>query len=397
MTRTLKVYLNKKYVGNLIEENGNILSFQYDKSAENPISLSMPISKDRYGSKIVRPFFENLLPEGDVIKEISKIYRVSESNPFSLLNVIGEDCAGAIHLTNEEFDENIYIEPIVISKNEFEKLLNEYMKGSAYYKKGMRLSLAGVQNKTTILKKNEKVFYPNFHNPSSHILKFEYLTNEKIVINEFFSTKLAKSLGLNVSNIELKNVNQSFYLEIERFDRDNKGIRIHQEDFCQLLSIRPSNKYQNEGGPSFRRIVEFMKINLNNPSRDTIDLAKIMVFNYLIGNCDYHGKNISVIYKDKTQLTPFYDLISTRIYNEFSNEMAMSIDKIYNFDKIEKYNIINELNSWGINGEKILKLILNDFSKIIDNAHKIKSKICLESLEIDLIINLIKAQLLKLI
>ena len=271
------------------------------------------------------------------------------------------------------------------------------MKGSAYYKKGMRLSLAGVQNKTTILKKNEKVFYPNFHNPSSHILKFEYLTNEKIVINEFFSTKLAKSLGLNVSNIELKNVNQSFYLEIERFDRDNKGIRIHQEDFCQLLSIRPSNKYQNEGGPSFRRIVEFMKINLNNPSKDTIDLAKIMVFNYLIGNCDYHGKNISVIYKDKTQLTPFYDLISTRIYNELSNEMAMSIDKIYNFDKIEKYNIINELNSWGINGEKILKLILNDFSKIIDNAHKIKSKICLESLEIDLIINLIKAQLLKLI
>jgi serine/threonine-protein kinase HipA len=48
---------------------------------------------------------------------------------------------------------------------------------------------------------------------------------------------------------------------IERYDRQRRGndvVRIHQEDICQALGIMPTQKYQNEGGPSAFNIVELL-------------------------------------------------------------------------------------------------------------------------------------------
>ena len=42
-----------------------------------------------------------------------------------------------------------------------------------------------------------------------------------------------------------------------------------KEDFCQALGIMSTSKYQNDGGP---------------------EILKIWLFNYVMGNCDSHGK-----------------------------------------------------------------------------------------------------------
>lgn len=59
---------------------------------------------------------------------------------------------------------------------------------------------------------------------------------------------------------------------------------------------------------------------------DQISFIQRLIFNYLIGNSDAHGKNNSMLFVDRQpQLAPAYDLLSTVIYPNLSNKMAMKI------------------------------------------------------------------------
>lgn len=59
---------------------------------------------------------------------------------------------------------------------------------------------------------------------------------------------------------------------------------------------------------------------------DLENLLKLIIFNYIIGNCDAHGKNLAfIITKEGPYLSPFYDIICTSIYPELSNKIAMKI------------------------------------------------------------------------
>ena len=51
------------------------------------------------------------------------------------------------------------------------------------------------------------------------------------------------------------------------------------------------------------------------------------MFNWLIGNCDAHGKNFSLLYDTGAPtLAPLYDLVSTVVYPDLVTRLAMSID-----------------------------------------------------------------------
>ena len=375
MSRLLYVYKNMKLVGKLTENHGKFFEFQYEKDAE-PISLTMPYQNEPYNNRLSKPFFENMLPEGDILKTISEIYGVSERNPFSLLNVIGEDCAGSISLT-PEIIKNTITPAIKIEDTDYLDMLNKFSSGIAYYKKGMRLSVAGVQNKTTIILKDNDKYYPDIYNPSTHILKFDTSHVSNILINELFCTMLAKKLGIQTSDMELVEEHKINYLLIKRFDRleiSDNIIRINQEDFMQLASIESNRKYQSEGGPSFLDISNLIDKYLDNKMINKLKLAKIMVYNFLIGNGDYHGKNFSVLVNEKIEFTSFYDLVSTSVYEDLDQKIAMSINKKYLYEKITRDDLINEMDKWGLKGDKILPLILNDFRHILDNANILITK-----------------------
>jgi serine/threonine-protein kinase HipA len=96
------------------------------------------------------------------------------------------------------------------------------------------------------------------------------------------------------------------------------------------LGIPSKNKYQNDGGPGFKDCFDLLK-KTTRPAIDRNMLAKALVFNYLIGNTDAHGKNFSLLHHDSSQisLTPFYDLLSTQIYSNLSSKMAMKIGSRY--------------------------------------------------------------------
>lgn len=97
---------------------------------------------------------------------------------------------------------------------------------------------------------------------------------------------------------------------------------------CQALSILPENKYEEDGGPSIRKISSLLLDKTKLPLSSLKEFAKATVFNYLIGNCDAHGKNFSLLYTSQPsspRLAPLYDLTSTTIYPHLKRNMAMKI------------------------------------------------------------------------
>ena len=93
--------------------------------------------------------------------------------------------------------------------------------------------------------------------------------------------------------------------------------RLHQEDFCQAQGIVSETKYQKEGGPSLKQCFAPAA---RRVERAVIDLARLLdavIYNYLVGNNDAHGKNFSLLYhgvgtaNPEIRLAPLYDVVST--------------------------------------------------------------------------------------
>ncbi len=134
------------------------------------------------------------------------------------------------------------------------------------------------------------------------------------------------------------------FLLIERYDRilkrDEKTgaeilTRIHQEDFCQALGVVPERKYQAEGGPSLKECFALVREVSSAPVLDLNALLDAVIFNFLIGNNDAHGKNFSLLYNERqTRLAPLYDVLSTVYYPELSSRMAMKIGGQFDAKKV---------------------------------------------------------------
>jgi serine/threonine-protein kinase HipA len=181
--------------------------------------------------------------------------------------------------------------------------------------------------------------------PSTHILKPAIERFAGLVFNEALCMRLARAVGLQAVNAEIGNVEGIDYLLVERYDRavsaDSKSLkREHQEDFCQALGIVPEHKYQSEGGPSLKQCFELVRATSATPVIDLQSLLDAVIFNWLIGNHDAHGKNFSLVYRGdiasglQTRLAPLYDLVSTVYYPELSSKMAMKLGGEYSSERI---------------------------------------------------------------
>ncbi len=342
--KQLSVRLNGKPIGILEQLLDGKLTFNYNNIAQQAISISMPIREQPYGQIACQAFFGGLLPESESAKKmIGKIYGVSPNNIFSLLNLIGADCAGAIsfHAMDEPIQtQNFFpLEGKIISEDNLYEHIRALPKKPLFIGvEGLRLSLAGVHDKAAVCLIDNKIALATHGCPTTHILKPAVPEFEGIVENEYFCLKVAARVGLPVPAVEIRQIKDISFLLIERFDRkiqQQQIERIHQEDFCQALGVVSTKKYQNEGGPNFKQCFSLLD-NTTQPAVDRNLLAAGLVFNFLIGNMDAHGKNFSLLYKTPSQisLAPFYDLICTRVYPALAAKMAMKIGSQYSAENI---------------------------------------------------------------
>ena len=134
--------------------------------------MSLPLRKEPYTADISKPFFSNLLTEGEIRSLIAKIKRISEYNDFKLLEAIGGECAGAVPIVPEHMALSVESSYTALSEREVEDIIQENIKRPLLVLKDeLRLSLAGVQNKIPVYIDNGRMFLTSGNAPSSHLLK----------------------------------------------------------------------------------------------------------------------------------------------------------------------------------------------------------------------------------
>lgn len=407
MYRKLNVYLYGQKVGVLSEDQLGHLLFQYSADAKFPLSVRMPVRAEIYDRLYTEPFFDNLTPEGEALKVIARKFHVSENNTFSILNKIGGDCAGAVSLYEGDFPSNKDNPLRGFNEEEIARTIDELPDNPLLtgLVNAPRLSLAGAQSKFAVCKINGEYYHSDDKHPTTHIIKIASKRYPNLLENELFCMKLARRI-LGTISVELCEANDRKYLEIERYDRQIKDgdiLRIHQEDFCQVLGILARSKYQQDGGPKiqdcYNAIIEYS----TRAAADAIKFVEQITFNYLIGNTDAHAKNFSIVYKnDDILLSPAYDLVSTEIYPEkdISREIAMTINGKGKHNAIGEKDFLRLYEQLGLNAASILRLTKDKFANIVKIAESIKNELSnnpIAKSEIyDSIIDIIKRRAKKL-
>ena len=355
MARMLDVYLHNELVGHLVQDDGGQMVFDYaeswlQKPGATPLSQSLPLRNKRFKRNECRGFFAGILPEESKREIIARNLGISARNDYAMLEQIGGECAGAVTFipTGEALPERNYgYRPL--SSQELAAILKELPKRPLLAgEDGIRLSLAGAQDKVAVRIEGKEISLPLGGAPSTHILKPAVERFGGVVFNEAFCMKLAAVAGLPAAKVETRMVEDIEYLLVERYDRvhqkNAEGAatldRLHQEDFCQAQGIVSEMKYQKEGGPSLKQCFALMRDVSSAPVIDLSRLLDTVIYNYLVGNNDAHGKNFSLLYhgvgtaNQEIRLAPLYDVVSTTYYPELSKDMAMKIGGEYSSDKV---------------------------------------------------------------
>lgn len=333
----LSVYLNGEPVGLLEESSDGLLRFTYasewlERDHAVPLSRMLPLSPDTYENKQARPFFAGILPEEAPRAAIARVLGISEGNDFAMLARIGGDCAGAVSLLPEGHSPLRPEEQLrVLDETELVRIIDELPRRPLMAgQEGVRLSLAGAQDKLPVVIDGDTVALPLGNTPSTHIIKPESGRFKGLAANEAFCMELARRVGLSAASAALRVVGNTPCIVVKRYDRkvgpDGKVIRLHQEDFCQALGRPPERKYQQEGGPTAKECIGLLREWSTAPVLDIPAFLDALCFNLLIGNADAHGKNYSMIYADgKRSMAPLYDLVSTVMWRDISTRLAMNI------------------------------------------------------------------------
>ena len=378
MSAALRVRIDNEVVGRLWLDDRKNFCFSYDSNwlerSRIPLSLSLPLQPEPYLDDQSHSFFANLLPEEKMRSLIARNLGVSFNNDYGLLERIGGDCAGAVSLYPEsgELPEQSasYRE---LSIEELNAIIRELPQRPLLAgEKGVRLSLAGAQKKLPVHYDGEHYHLGYGSAPSNYIIKPAIEELAGSVENEAYCMALARAVGLDIPTSFIHQHDDLRVFVVKRFDRVLAGDatrRLQQEDFCQALRIPPEFKYETEGGPSLTACVNLLRTNSTRSGKDVLSLVNWAIFNFLIGNSDAHGKNISLLLlPNGPTLAPFYDLLSTRVYAHYglTEGLAMKIGGEIDPRAIQKKN-------WELFAEEIgikPKLVL---SRLKELAQKIEA------------------------
>ena len=271
--RELGIWLNGIRVGTWAIASKGIHEFTYVDAwlthpQARPVSLSLPLASPDYSyrGEVVSSFFDNLLPDSSVIRQrIRSRYGAPSLSPFDLLAEVGRDCVGAIQLLpeGEEPGHGGRVEGRPVDDHEVATILKGLTTVGAnghLADEEFRISLAGAQEKTALLRYKDRWLVPHGSTPSTHILKLPLgrvgglgFDMSGSVENEWLCSKIATTLGFKAAHCEIARFEDVSALVVERFDRRSfddgqRILRLPQEDFCQITGTPPIGKYESDGG-----------------------------------------------------------------------------------------------------------------------------------------------------
>jgi len=385
--RSLDVWLLGEHVGRLDQTAGR-LTFTYDagwlgRPNALRLSASLPLQEGPFDDRAARPFFAGLLPEQDRRDQVARTIGVSARNDFALLDALGGECAGAVSFTHpgeKPIEQATDLDYRVLGDRELVTIIDRLPERPLLAgEEGIRLSLAGAQDKLPVLVVDGEIALPLHGAPSSHILKPAIRHVADSVHNEGFCLALAKAIGINAAPTDICDVQGRPYLLVERYDRiggpDNRPRRVHQEDFCQALGVAPEYKYQNEGGPSLADCFSLVRKATRPAALYVPQLLDAVLFNTLIGNNDANAKNYSLVYGvGGTTLAPLYDALCTAVYKELSLKMSMKIGGHYKFSDIYPRHWERFAQSADLSAPQVRRRLLELAQRLPQAAHKLREE-----------------------
>ncbi len=333
----LDLWMNGIRVGRWERSAAQVDRLIYDpdwvRSAEGrPLSLSLPLTgadAQALRGSAVSAYFENLIPDNDaILRRLRDRFGARSTSAFDLLAEIGRDCAGAIQLVPADAN------PGDIRRIDAERLdeagVAKRIRSTTVTRlrpdesDAFRLSIAGAQEKTALLWHHGRWCVPKGATPSTHIFKLPLglVGNVRADLHdsvelEWLSMSLIREYGLETANVEIGQFENQRVLIVERFDRRRAAggdwwIRVPQEDFCQVLGLPPSRKYEADGGPGVSRIMDVLR-GSENAAADRVDFFRTQVLYWVMAATDGHAKNFSLVQLPggRYRRTPLYDVLST--------------------------------------------------------------------------------------
>lgn len=330
----LIVYDGDRLIGSIHDTTP--LAFEYaqewlDREDGYDIVVTIPRQPGRVSTPAVEAFFENLLPEGILRDMLQK--ETKASTTFGLLMAAAGDTAGCF---------TILPAGAKPEAQRYESVSWDYI--AKYFAGGLqahtvapprggRTYLSGAQEKMLIsLDADGNPLLPLGVTPSTWIVKPNIRGFDKVwhsAVNEAIVMRAASICELDAAKVFFEPTTRACV--VQRFDRvaapDGNIARLRQYDFCQLAGIESSRKYEIEGGPGIAKCGELIRTYSVVPAVDLRRFCQWIFFNLYTGNNDSHGKNLSLYSApgEGLRLTPFYDLMDTRIYPGLSRRFAFRI------------------------------------------------------------------------
>lgn len=335
----LAVWTNGALVGHWTPATRRPMELRYEDSwlasrSARPLSLSLPlplVGNEPLRGDRVEHFFDNLLPDsGAIRKRLAQRYASGSEDTFDLLTAIGRDCVGAVQLlpVDEQPTGFDRIKGEVLNDEAVADLLRSTVSSGHFAHqdkdRDFRISIAGAQEKTALLRHDDQWLRPMGATPTTHIIKLPLglvgnmqADMRTSVYNEWLCLKFMEALGFDVAKADVVTfADHTPVLVVERFDRKRHPsgtwvLRLPQEDFCQALGVGPAQKYEADGGPGVEHLAQVLS-GSQNARADLRTLLASQVAFWLLAATDGHAKNFSIRLQagGAYSLTPLYDVLS---------------------------------------------------------------------------------------
>jgi len=277
----------------------------------------------------LHPVLSNLLPEGSLRELIVQGLKVHVDHEFQILSYLGRDLPGAIEATPlepEDVPDSVLSTYGKAKAVKFDKVTQEN-----------RFSLAGVQMKFSMKEKDGRYNLSKGDELGDWIIKTPSTKHKFVPLNEYTAMSLAELAGVEIPEIKLVELDKLDNLPpinlpdekqafaIKRFDRDN-DLRIHMEDFAQVLVTYPHEKYTSANYENIGKVIYNFS---GDGLADAQQFTRRLLVNILLANGDAHLKNWSLLYADMItpRLSPAYDIVTTNVYIENETQYALNLGK----------------------------------------------------------------------
>lgn len=330
----LLVLLDGRAAGTMRVQEGTAM-FRYDPDYRGtpgvtPLSLRLPLHVD--GWQDAQDWLDGLMPPVNTAAEFDpgsgwrpltwpdQAFRDTQPITHWLSKALGLDCAGSVQFLPDGSSgslERRAPEWVPLS-GLLDHDLFWYRARHDYTAMAGPAALHGAQFKLGATRHpdgGDRWALPTPGAPSTHILKPNSLQFNRLAVVEHLCLTAARNLRVSAAVTQVVEVPMfGPVLLVERFDRQpgpDGTVRVHQEDLQQTLGTRDC--YQQFDGPTVQQVGVMLRH--HTTSVDACGFFEQLVFRWLAGDNDGHGKNTSLqLVGDQVRLAPLYDVCSLLPY-----------------------------------------------------------------------------------